>query len=554
MPRRSGLLGLCLLFVGLWLCLPRGISTLAQAPIGIIAASATSSTPDSLPVTDLLDTTKQGSWKPKALDSGEDEGLFIQFEAPTLLDYIEVKIRNAVLCGEISLEFYLDGRRNRRATKDSPQSDGNDIWYTVGTRKVGQDRVYTLAAQGYSEDYEWSRHGLNTLVNSVFIKIAYAEAKSAPLEIATVRFYRKESKAPLPVEAPLVVNGEATASSTLAPETAYGAHNLFDSRLDFAWATDGKQTDGIGQGITLTLGVPSAVSGLMLWNGYQRSPTHYAANARPAAITVKINEAGGFGLKVADRMGRQVLRFPQVQQGVKTISVTVNSVYPGTNYKDMVISELRLVDAGGKAIILNVPVKAPEAVYEPLRQMLDRSFSPLLMGIGTDDFPYRRLRIRSNGSFVSYYYGQVLEGNWEPTANGVRLFGRKYYTDPRDSEYLQAAKAKTPVSIFQNIVEITPVAKIPYADCKKYFRPILADRGFYKYVAAKDRPKVMDWWAAIEDDPKNIQGQTEEALTRKAYDLAAKRKAFLLASPLFTDLFLPGNELDYYSVYPVDGP
>jgi hypothetical protein len=287
----------------------------------------------------------------------------------------------------------------------------------------------------------------------------------------------------------------------------------------------------------------------MVWNGYQRSETHYKANARPAGITAVINGETGIKLELKDTMGYQVLRFPKTMENVETLAIKVDSVFAGTVYKDMVLSELRLIDGAGKIIILNVALPDVRVADELLAGMLDKTYGPILLGICSDNFPYRRLRIRSNGSFVAYHYGMIMEGNWEPVQGGVRLFGKKYYTDPRASEYLQAVKSKSGVKIFQANVIIIDPAKSPRADIGKYFKAILADRGFYRLIADKNRPKTMDWWLAADKKPTKVSGQTEEELVQKAYGAALKNKAVLLYSSLFTDLFLPADQLRYFSVY-----
>ncbi|MCL6613910.1 MAG: hypothetical protein K6U03_04725 [Firmicutes bacterium] len=507
----------------------------AAEPIKVITASATSSAADASPVVDLLDLTKKARWRPETQDYGEDEGLFFQFQDPVLLDWIEVKLKASKA---FRLGFYLDGQRSLAKNPSGAEGD-NDLWYNIQARSEGGYVFVTLGA--FTES-----GGLNTKVKSVFIKYEYL-AGQCP-EVIAVRFYRGSKKTPLAVTVPSNVNGSITATSILAPETAYSPVNLFDSRPDFAWATDGKKTDGIGAGFTIKLDKPQTLAGLMIWNGYQRSETHYKANARPAELKVKIDESTEFTLPVKDIMGSQILTFPAPVAGATTLTVTVAKLYAGTAYKDLVVSELRLIDDKGRCILLNASPPRPQVENPLLQKMLDRTYSPLLMGINTDYYPSRRLRIRANGSFVAYESGTVLEGNWEPIEGGVRLFGKKYLTNPRDSEYLQAVKEKTAVKIFQAGVSIIDPTTLSYEQAKQYFKPILAERGYYTYIKQPNRPKTLDWWLASDDHTK-ISGKTEEELMRQAYDKALAQKALLLSSPLFTDFLIQTDKAKYYSVY-----
>src|SRR5262249_33933282 len=62
----------------------------AQTPAVVLSAAATSSAPGSAPVTCLLDAACQGFWSPGAADQGTDEGVYIQFEKPQDINFIEV--------------------------------------------------------------------------------------------------------------------------------------------------------------------------------------------------------------------------------------------------------------------------------------------------------------------------------------------------------------------------------------------------------------------------------------------------------------------------------
>lgn len=492
--------------------------------IRVLTASATSSSEDSLPVADLLDPAKTGSWKPQALDSGADEGLFFQFREPVLIDWIEVTVKNGADYS-MGLSYYLDGKRSASKKSGNAQDPrDNGVEYRVYSRESGRDKIYTLEAAG--EGY------LNVKVRAVFIKLGNSQ-KRLPPEIVSVRFFRQGSKSSIPVEVPISIRGQIIASSTLQPETAYTVQNLFDSRLDFAWSTDGKSRDGVGEGFTMALERPQAISGLVVWNGYQRSETHYTANTRLAKIKVTINGIKVIELPLKDQMGHQILNFPQTEENVRTLNITVSDIYPGNVYKDMLISELRMIGADGRMILLDTPAPRVQTTHKALNKILDKSMSVYMVGAVDyyeGGYPPLKIRLRSNGSFVAYRdYFEVMEGNWEPFGNGVRLFGKMYSTDPADSVYLQAGSTRVESKIFQTNVTIMDVKDLTYFEARKYLKTLMVDRGI--------PIKTGDDWSY---NFASSTGNEDEAM-RQAYQFAVDQGAVLMISPLFTDIFLPGD-------------
>lgn len=530
----------------------------AEPKTTILTAYATSATVDSTPVTELLDLTKEGLWKPQSKDAGSNEGIFYQFTAPVLIDWIEVEVKNGV-DSDCSIDFYLDGKRNvseKMKSKSEEDFNSDKVEYWSSYKNIGKKRLFYLGAAGRNDRVDVSCGFLNVEVKSVFIKISHAQ--SIP-EFTAVRFYQKDKRDPISITIPKNNTGKVAVSSVLAPETAYGYQNLFDSRTDFAWATDGKRTNGVGETITIDLDNPQDLSGLIIWNGYHRSKTHYLANARPSKLLVRINDLEAFSISVPDKMNEQVLKFPKSYPNVKKLVLEVASVYPGTAYKDMVVSELKLMDQNGNPVVLNVPPINFGVANNLLKEMLDISLAPYMLGVvrpeeqqRTDfdesfywamDYPFRRLRIRSNGSFVAYLdEGMVAEGNWEPLSDGLRIFGKKYVTYYSDSIYMQDTKKDNETRIFQETIKIIDLSKTPYSEGKKYLKTLLAERNYYDLIA--ENPGPVNWWMGIEPHYKaKLTAKSEEELLKACYDKAAELNAFFLVSPMFTDLYFSEKQI-----------
>lgn len=534
------------------------------AIIKILSANATSSSEDSLPITYLLDNSREGYWKPKTLDSGTNEGLFFEFQDPSLIDRIEIKVKKGAK--GFAIDYYMDGKKNvlknqTKTTNKNENSSNDQMAYGIENIDKNGDRLFILGAKKW-----YSKENLgpfNIAVKSFFIRITSAVPDAA---IVSVRFYRKENKEPLMINVPVYVKGKVNATSTLNPETAYNVRNLFDSRVDFAWSIDGSKTSGIGESINISLDNPKNLSGLMIWNGYQRSDTHYYANSRPSLLKVVINDSLEFPVKLQDKMGSQLVLFPSIAKNVKKISLVTDGVFLGKSYKDMVISELRLVDDNNNAIILDTPALNIDLKNTKIQGMANLTLEPFMLGIFMKDtkiqewysntyeasyeYPHKSIRFRSNGSFVCYAKdGQIMEGNWEPTTNGVRIFGKKYTTTTNyyNSIYLQEMKEKTAVKIFQENITVFNLANSSYEQVKKCFKTILADRHFYQNYTGKNGPIV--WWIGLKPFGEvKITAANTEQLMKKLYDFGVAHKAVLLDSPLFTDLFLPGDQIQqtYY--------
>lgn len=542
------------LLVVLLLAFGGNLLAAAEQPIKIISASATSASPDSLPIPYLLDPSREGRWRPAGRDGGVNEGLFFQFAEPVLLDWIELKIRH----GDdeyYKFSLYLDGQILTAEQKEATE----DRWYGVSREKSGAYYIYTFGTYGGADWEIWWGEPLRIKARSVYIKIERAKTKP---EIVSVRFKREGRDEPLPVELPKTVKGEAVATSTLAPETAYSVLNLFDSRLDFAWSTEGKTTDGVGEQIRITFAEPQNLTGLMVWNGYQRSRTHYLANARPAKLKIIANKGEEeFVIAVKDQMDGQRILFPKLLKGVRYLDLEITAVYPGGSYRDLLLSELRFLDAADRVVLLETPPQEIK-ITENLAAVVDVSLAPYMFGLSDEadkyyksDFylgyyPYRGIRFRANGSFVIYCGGnqEIMEGNWEPTADGVRIFGKRYITNPRASEYLQAVREKTAVRIFQANVTIKPVAALTYEEARQYLRVMFEERKSYWREAGRN---FNLWWLGIEPFGEVVlKGKNEEELFKKAYAVACEQGAILLASPLFVDLFLPEERtLQTYNNY-----
>lgn len=157
--------------------------------------------------------------------------------------------------------------------------------------------------------------------------------------LKSIRFFDREKKN-YDVVTVENVDGYVTASSTHKPYSAYGVMNMFDSRYEHAWATEGKTKD-----LTLLFEFKKKkkVTKIRIWNGYQRSDVHYFSNARTKNIIIEGPNGEKENLMVLDRMGAFIIDLKKPFKG-KSFKIHVKESYPGRVYKDLVISEMKFFD------------------------------------------------------------------------------------------------------------------------------------------------------------------------------------------------------------------
>ena len=314
-------------------------------------------------------------------------------------------------------------------------------------------------------------------VKSLFIRIGAPDGKQPKwaegARLFALRFYAPfPALTPLPLAAdrrlfpvaPLEVPARVSASSVLEPQAAYQPAHLFDSRYDFAWSTNGKKPGDAAAWVDVQWDAPLDIAGIVLWNGYQRSETHYKANGRPATITVTGSRGQSQDVTLKDGMEPQHLTFAHPFLGISTLRLTLGRIYKGTSYPDVLISEVRFITTRGEIVLPKVSLAKPPASAR-LEPFLDRTFGSNLCATGADiaSTSYYSFKLRSNGSFTAYLNEEedgekketVWEGNWEEQKDGLRLFGKRYssFTGWKQIAY-GLAEERTAAEIFQTPLKL----------------------------------------------------------------------------------------------------
>lgn len=88
---------------------------------------------------------------------------------------------------------------------------------------------------------------------------------------------KKECK----ISVPRVVSGKVTSDSVLLPVSAYSPNYLFDSRFEYALASN-KQSKNVN--LYFEFHQVQRIESIRLWNGYQRSENHCYSNSRAKTL------------------------------------------------------------------------------------------------------------------------------------------------------------------------------------------------------------------------------------------------------------------------------
>lgn len=535
--------------------------------VTVLAASGTSQSKSSDDVTCLLDDNCTGIWQPGSQDEGVDEGLYFQFETPVLLHSIKLYAEKEPEARSTNLQIYLNGKTT------SP----DDIVYRVSKKVNANKKNVTYTFKG--GDQVNFKGSLNTEVKSVFIKInkAYYSKLRIKPTFKALHFYKlidlkskKEVKAErVKFKLPVIVGAKVKASSVLSPFTAYQPANLFDSKYDFAWSTDGNNTNGINETLSLSFTRKLNLSGLYIWNGYQRSATHSKKNGKVKTLIVKDNNGNQFEIPLKNKSGLQKIKFNKTLNEVASLKLKIKDIYRGTKYKDVLISELRLIDDKGQIILPFIKKKTQE-VKEQHKTFIGHSWSSFLGDI-TDGMDcdtgcyYKRIRLRKNGTFVIYkdikfengggQSANVLEGNWAYHKNKIRIFGKKYSTSLTSSDYMKGQKNNTVPSakIFQSYLTIKRYLDLSKKEKKKLISYYMKNRVRISsyYAQNKDKPgeKLKLTWTHYYKKIKynEAQGASAEKVKDEMKKVLIKINPYYIKSSVMTDLFLPTEDVSQCS-------
>ncbi|OPL19317.1 MAG: hypothetical protein AVO35_11260 [Candidatus Aegiribacteria sp. MLS_C] len=349
-----------------------------------------------------------------------DEGLFFSFVEPKTISTIMVDLVPAGdgYEGIETYQIYVNGLEGGTYSgSDAP------VWISTRVKSLFI-RINTTDSMQLDVDGIRYTGDLPVGIREVTMTVEVSEAGDlAPLRIVPIGR----------------AAGSVRASSSLEPEEAYSPDFLFDSRPAFGWADGNEEDTGEGENLVFTLDEPVRIEQLRIWNGYQRSETHFLHNERASRISFGTCLENPGVYRLEDSMEPQVVTLDHPLEG-DCFELDFLDVYSGEVYRDLVISEFRFFD-GENWFILDTGTSEERkfAILEwaegaEFGRILDRQLYLGAMENGDSWEPHAQtLVLRSNGSFIvwmeDYWVDgeehMYADGNWQVIdGSTVRIFGR----------------------------------------------------------------------------------------------------------------------------------
>lgn len=116
--------------------------------------------------------------------------------------------------------------------------------------------------------------------------------------------------------------------------------NIVDGTLQNAWV-EGAVGQGVGEWIQFSFNGTYTVSGIEIYSGYQKSADLYQKNSRPQDVRIVFSDGTEESFTLDDIDGGQTLYFSK-GMNTDTLTLYIESVYPGTKYEDTAITEINL--------------------------------------------------------------------------------------------------------------------------------------------------------------------------------------------------------------------
>jgi hypothetical protein len=143
----------------------------------------------------------------------------------------------------------------------------------------------------------------------------------------------------------------ATASSTLPDQDGltYGVANTLDGQITTGWnsnsSTPGSGVDPVGQKLDYKLSSPQHIVGVRIVNGFNPGDANHTFTDNARVKTMILRAAGQEdSVDLADSFNPQFIDvdFPNAD----SLELEVGSIYPGTKWKDVGITEVQIFVAG----------------------------------------------------------------------------------------------------------------------------------------------------------------------------------------------------------------
>jgi tetratricopeptide (TPR) repeat protein len=122
--------------------------------------------------------------------------------------------------------------------------------------------------------------------------------------------------------------------------------NLLDDNLWSSWQPLRKPNGGVGQWVKLTFKSPQTVTGFEIYNGFRlidELGDLYAMNNRIKEGELEFSDGTKMPITFEDKPVQTTIVLPAAKSGVQWVKLTVKSIYKGTKWNDLAMSELHVM-------------------------------------------------------------------------------------------------------------------------------------------------------------------------------------------------------------------
>lgn len=400
-------------------------------------------------VENLFDANPATTWQTQP-GAGPDEGFMLYFQEPMAIASVEIVAEEgniAKVAAKVDLPIMI-------YTNGQIASSGNPNEQIAIPQTAPVKSLYVRFYATGKEDHQTIKEDLYRVAYPEDAFIAVSELKVLNTKGEVIRL------AP-----PRALSGRVSASSTLAPESAYSPANLFDSRKEFVWV-EGAASSGEEEVLSFEFDQAVEITAIQIRNGYQRSDEHFLANARVKDFQFQEKSSQPRQYSLQDSKQGQKIELTQPEKG-SAFELRIKSVYPGKKYKDLAISDIVFYN-GNQPFVLHssttgkykaeLKTKASSSV---IAAWLDKRIANYIEDGASSTT--QSLILRSDGTFVMYSEAfsdgdpdmySFADGNWELLSKSqVKIFGN--WTDLVDlPEYYQGVNQKSPSRIFSDVLNI----------------------------------------------------------------------------------------------------
>ncbi|MBN1797877.1 MAG: hypothetical protein JW822_04845 [Spirochaetales bacterium] len=151
---------------------------------------------------------------------------------------------------------------------------------------------------------------------------------------------------------------EIKASSTLAhKDNKYALIHLVDGKTDTSWV-EGVEGDGIGESVTILLSSKTKIKSFRISNGYWEEQ-YWSQNNRVKDIMIISDTGSSYTHTLKDTPEQQTITLPEEWE-TKEIKFIIQSVYPGSKWRDTALTEI-IVEGAEKSNVTDIVDASPEA-------------------------------------------------------------------------------------------------------------------------------------------------------------------------------------------------